>query len=561
LKDIKQVPQPEDMRRAIRQAAQTAGSAIDKLRTLTRSDIEFQADKILKTLDLPDLYLGFAMVEINNAFWRARFAAVPYNRRLLLLPGCLRNVSVCTGSYSTSAIQCAGCGGCIIKSFKQRAAELGYQLLIAEGTPSVVMKLIDGEADAVLGVACLDSLEKAFANVTQLGIPNIAVPLLSSGCKNTCTDSAELLLLLNAYNAQLPPERTLSYIPLLRATASVFKRESIIEIVSPHIGSVRRPELTDDPMTSTDAIIIDWLETGGKRFRPFITMAAYAVGKHGAELLASNADVAAYLPASIKALCLAIEALHKASLIHDDIEDDDAFRYSRPSLHKQYGVAPALNAGDYLVGLGYKLIASQAHELGAECVADILQHLAAAHIELCRGQGAELMWHRSAKPLRPIDAMAIYALKTAPAFEAALYAGLRAAKADVNEGLLRRYASCVGEAFQILNDLADWRAERQNKVTIGQDVLTQRPTILQAFAFEAGGGQRFTELMATESIAGLLAGIKALYSELGVFAKAEALLAKLKLRAMAIAEEADNADLQELLKFIVSMALKNSAAG
>ena len=59
---------------------------------------------------------------------------------------------------------------------------------------------------------------------------------------------------------------------------------------------------------------------------------------------------------------------------------------------------------------------------------DLLDSLAAAHVRLSEGQGAELLWRDSLdRRLTPLDALKIYALKTAPAFEAALYAGVRLA--------------------------------------------------------------------------------------------------------------------------------------
>ena len=65
---------------------------------------------------------------------------------------------------------------------------------------------------------------------------------------------------------------------------------------------------------------------------------------------------------------------------------------------------------------------------GAEAVSDIMDRLADAHMKLTEGQGAELLWRDSqAKRLSPAEALEIYALKTAPAFEAALMTGLRLA--------------------------------------------------------------------------------------------------------------------------------------
>src|SRR2546427_56251 len=67
-------------------------------------------------------------------------------------------------------------------------------------------------------------------------------------------------------------------------------------------------------------------------------------------------------------------------------------------------------------------------ELGAEVAADILDKLADAHLKLSEGQGAELLWRDAKdKSLTALDALKIYALKTSPAFEAALYSGLRLA--------------------------------------------------------------------------------------------------------------------------------------
>ncbi len=183
---------------------------------------------------------------------------------------------------------------------------------------------------------------------------------------------------------------------------------------------------------------------------------------------------------------LAIEAFHKASLVHDDIEDDDTFRYGRETLHRQYGVATAINVGDYLLGLGYRLVGRERKELGGDCTADILNKLADAHLKLSEGQGAELLWRDAGdKTLTALDALKIYALKTAPAFEAALYAGVRlAGPADAYEKVVADFSKNLGVAFQILNDLKDWEGDADNKLIAGQDVLAARPTLLLALALE-----------------------------------------------------------------------------
>ena len=86
-----------------------------------------------------------------------------------------------------------------------------------------------------------------------------------------------------------------------------------------------------------------------------------------------------------------------------------------------------------------------------------------------------------------LDALKIYALKTAPAFEAALVTGVRLAgpaepMREADQPVSREH---LGVAFQILNDLKDWEGDDDNKLVAGGDVLGGRPTVLWALALEA----------------------------------------------------------------------------
>src|SRR5207237_7367927 len=104
------------------------------------------------------------------------------------------------------------------------------------------------------------------------------------------------------------------------------------------------------------------------------------------------------------------------------------------------------------------------------------------------------------KTLTPLDALKIYALKTAPAFEAALYAGLRlAGPADAHEKMVTEFSKNLGVAFQILNDLKDWDGDADNKMLAGQDVLAARPTLLLALALEGSNAADKQELLALAS--------------------------------------------------------------
>src|SRR5205807_4515064 len=143
-----------------------------------------------------------------------------------------------------------------------------------------------------------------------------------------------------------------------------------------------------DPLAQHEHIAYDWLAQGGKRSRPMITLAAYDALKGE---LGTLSEAKIDLPDSACHTAMAIEAFHKASLVHEDIEDDDTFRYGRATLHRQYGVGTAINVGDYLIGLGYRLVGRERKELGGDCAADILNRLSEAPLKLSEGQGAELL--------------------------------------------------------------------------------------------------------------------------------------------------------------------------
>lgn len=559
MSENKIIPDNEEARVAIRNSAQVAALGMSRTTAPNRESLETIATNLLMQLNMPANFLGYAMVAISNCFWAGHFAAIPYNRRLLLLPHCLSNADLCMGSYDSVGLNCVSCGACNINELRTRAEELGYQVIVSEGTSSAMMKVIEGSADAILGVACLDSLEKSFSRIVDLGIPNIAVPLLQDGCVNTEVDTKEISRYLEMFtNDQVAGAN--SYLPLLRAASDLFSEEQFSILA----GGCTTVSNADDALATTERIACEWLRYGGKRLRPFVTLATYAVARQGREALAADAPVDLMLPTSIKRLALAIEVMHKASLIHDDIEDSDNYRYGHATLHSTYDVPTAINVGDYLVGMGYQLIANEGHTLGTSCTGDIIRAFSSAHLALTRGQGAELHWRQSnTLDIKPLEMLSMYALKTAPAFEVALYTGLRAADVDIDLNMLKRYAMYLGEGFQALNDLDDWRNDAQNKVEHGLDALADRPTIMRAFAIEANASEELASLLAMrdETPAGeVVERIRRLYTELGVFTRTEKLVEKLRARALNQAELLTDDGLRELFAVLVRIVLPTSTA-
>jgi geranylgeranyl pyrophosphate synthase len=492
------------------------------------------------------------MVVISNEFWREQVQAIDFKRRLLLVPHCLKNAEGCPADYDEFGLDCRKCGACSVADFKSKAEDLGYKVLVSEGTPIVLKIIVSGHVDAIVGVACLNVLEKALDKILLAGVPSVAVPLLSSNCRSTSVDEDWVMELIDLRPA--PPAKTKSYVHLMRAANQLFEEAELSRLAPRRIAGSGKPEAAD-PLAAHEQIAYDWLAKGGKRSRPFITLAAYDALK-GAPGTLSPEKID--LPDPVRRAALAIEAFHKASLVHDDIEDDDEYRYGQHTLHRRHGIPTAINIGDYLIGLGYRLVGRERATLGGDRAADILNRLSEAHLKLSEGQGAELLWREAAnRALTPLDALKIYALKTSPAFEAALYAGLRlAGPADAYEKMVAEFSKNLGVAFQILNDLKDWQGDDDNKLLAGQDVLGARPTLLLALALEGSDPASRNELLAllAEKAQGA-ERVRHIYQRAHVFEKAEKLIEKYRARAEAIADETQPSELRELLYFLVDTVL------
>jgi geranylgeranyl diphosphate synthase type II len=204
---------------------------------------------------------------------------------------------------------------------------------------------------------------------------------------------------------------------------------------------------------------VEWLLGEGKRWRPYLT-AAVAAAETGEMTLSMD----------IKRLAVAAECFHKASLIHDDIEDNDLERYGKQTLHARIGTGAALNIGDFLIGEGYRMIAET--ELDGHAKAMVLKAAVTAHRQLTIGQGIELDWMGKPTCLTVDQVLDIFRLKTAPAFEAALaFGGIATGIYDETNALFHDFSEALGVAYQIADDIDDFGT--------GQD--SESPSVVLAF--------------------------------------------------------------------------------
>jgi geranylgeranyl pyrophosphate synthase len=184
---------------------------------------------------------------------------------------------------------------------------------------------------------------------------------------------------------------------------------------------------------------------GGKRLRPILVLTACE---------ACGGD-----PGTVLAPAAAIELVHAYSLVHDDLPsmDDDDLRRGKPTVHRAFGEAAAILAGDCLVTLAFEVLATEpAGDSLASRRADAVAIVArrAGLAGMVGGQIADL--EGEGRALDPAAVEWIHRHKTGSLIAAsaelgALYAGVP----EAVRAALCRYGEAVGLAFQIMDDVLD----------------------------------------------------------------------------------------------------------
>lgn len=189
--------------------------------------------------------------------------------------------------------------------------------------------------------------------------------------------------------------------------------------------------------------------------------------------MAVSSGVAGGLVEGAVDCAVAVELIHCASLVHDDMPcfDDAELRRGQPTVHRAFGEALALLAGDGLIVLAFDVLtwASTPAATGP-LVAELAKAAGAA-----RGLIAGQAWE--SEPT--VDVIAYHRAKTGALFGAAAALGARLAGAD--PGPWRAFGTSVGCAYQVLDDLADasGNASAMGK-PVGRDALLARPSAVES---------------------------------------------------------------------------------
>ena len=207
---------------------------------------------------------------------------------------------------------------------------------------------------------------------------------------------------------------------------------------------------TREPRRHLYDLVADYPLRGGKMMRPSLCIAAArAFGAGAGDAL----DTA-----------VAIELLHNALLIHDDIEDGSEQRRGRPTLHVEHGIPLALNAGDTLTLVSLRPLIANRSRLGGEVAMKIIEETERMALASAEGQALELGWRKdNVLDLDDADYLTMVLKKTCwlatifPVRVGALI-GTRGA-ADLDSFM--RFGFFLGATFQIQDDLLNLVADQR----------------------------------------------------------------------------------------------------
>ncbi len=182
------------------------------------------------------------------------------------------------------------------------------------------------------------------------------------------------------------------------------------------------------------------LSAGGKRLRPALLLLSAKICNYSGER-------------GIK-LATSIELIHTASLIHDDIIDNDTLRRGMPTINSQLGDTASVILGDFLYSLVFEVLAEDGD-------IDIIRSVATTTSQMAKGDLRQVL-NKFNTELTEEKYLAINSDKTASLISCACWIGAMIGKQSNGEvDILKRYGLNLGMAFQITDDLLDITADQK----------------------------------------------------------------------------------------------------
>ena len=298
--------------------------------------------------------------------------------------------------------------------------------------------------------------------------------------------------------------------------------KQIAEMFERYIALVNMP---DEPQRLYAPIRYSLAE-GGKRMRPVLTMLAY-------NLYAD--DVQSVLPAAA-----AVEVFHNFTLLHDDIMDNAMVRRGRPSVFARWGSNVAILSGDVMMIEAYR------HLQGVESkfLPEVFERFNAMAAQVCEGQQYDMDFETQAK-VAVAEYMNMIELKTAALLSGSVVIGATIAGASEDDlHKLYKFATEVGIAFQLQDDLLDSYGDEQLGKKIGGDILEGKKTYLMIISLSHATEEqrevlRTTHLRTDIDDAEKISTVKAIYDAIGAKAMTEQQISVRISRALAILDTLD----------------------
>lgn len=198
------------------------------------------------------------------------------------------------------------------------------------------------------------------------------------------------------------------------------------------------------------------LESGGKRLRPVLVMLfAEALGRGGSEILP---------------LACALELLHSATLLHDDIMDHAGLRRGRPTAHRVFGVTETVLAGDALLALANLIVARYGDVRLSQCLAEATMRTACGQmLEIANTGNIEQSFEEY---LDIIQGKTAWMLR-ASCLMGAIFAGAT----DSESAAAAEYGVSLGIAFQMVDDALDFSTSKETGKPVGGDLREYKCTL------------------------------------------------------------------------------------
>jgi len=250
-----------------------------------------------------------------------------------------------------------------------------------------------------------------------------------------------------------------------RTATDISPVERLHALVSGDMAATDR--LIHERMGSAVALIPDLsrhlIDSGGKRLRPLLTLAAARLG--------------GYIGTGHVKLAAAVEFIHTATLLHDDVVDESSLRRGKVSANIVWGNKPSVLVGDFLFSRAFQLMV----ETGSLTVLDILAGASAIIAE------GEVMQLKSANNLGVTeeDYLRVVSAKTAALFAAAAESGaIVSAQSPERIAAMRNYGQNLGIAFQLVDDALDYsgRQALMGK-SVGDDFREAKVTLPVILAY------------------------------------------------------------------------------